>query len=224
MVESLVSHQGQNGDAKGDLQAFQEWACWVENQAAVTTSLPCTPSMICPTGWDGCGTLSLLSIGLITVSSLLGHCVPTEKWGHSVPKEGQENSFTGVCRARSSDHILLGCSKDLSFPSGSRSHRLPLPWGYHRTVLPMCQPLLWLHPEDDPAETLLPPLSSLSVWEGTSPYTRIPTTKHYCVKPVRFQHCAWGSPRWKILAQRFCILFKPLLPSLQPVASPSLVG
>lgn len=115
----LVSHQGQNGDAKGDLQAFQEWACWVENQAAVTTSLPCTPSMICPTGWDGCGTLSLLSIGLITVSSLLGHCVPTEKWGHSVPKEGQENSFTGVCRARSSDHILLGCSKDLSFPSGS---------------------------------------------------------------------------------------------------------
>lgn len=57
MVESLVSHQGYNEDAKGDLQAFQERACWVENQAAVTISLPCTPSTICPTGWDGCGSV-----------------------------------------------------------------------------------------------------------------------------------------------------------------------
>lgn len=173
--------------------------------------------------WVGLGTLSLLSMGLVTVSSLPCHYVPKEKWGHLVPKEGQKSSFRGVCRARSSDHILLGCSKDSRippFPSG----RLPLPWGYHRTVLPMCQPLLWLHPNDDPAGTLLPPLSSLRVRERSSPCTGTPSTTHYCVKPVRFQHCAQRSPRWKILVQRFFILFKPLWPSLQPVASPSLVG
>lgn len=55
MVESLMSHQGYNEDAKGDLQAFQARMCWVENQAAVPISLPCIPSIVCPTGWDGCG-------------------------------------------------------------------------------------------------------------------------------------------------------------------------
>lgn len=35
-VESLISHRGYNEDPKGELQAFQERTCGVENQAAVT--------------------------------------------------------------------------------------------------------------------------------------------------------------------------------------------
>lgn len=174
-------------------------------------------------GW---GAFSLLSIGLVTVSSLLCHCTPVEKWRHSVPKKGQESSIRGVCRARSSDYVLLGCSKDPripSHPSVQCSHRLPFPWGCHRTVLPMCQPVLRVHPKHDPAGTLLPPLSSLRLREGTSPCTHTPATTHYCVKHVRFQHCAGGSPRWKILAQRFFYHFQTT--SAFPAASGfSLVG
>lgn len=59
MVKSLINHRGYNEDPKGELQAFQERTRWVENKAAVTISLSCTSTIVCPR----CSTLEQDGLG-----------------------------------------------------------------------------------------------------------------------------------------------------------------
>jgi len=78
MVESLISRREYNEDLKGELQAFQERTCWVENQAAETFFLSldicCSVSQVLHTGQrrgEVVSPFSCPSTGLTTVSSLL---------------------------------------------------------------------------------------------------------------------------------------------------------
>lgn len=188
-----MSHQGYNEDAKADLQPFQDRMCWVENQAAVTISLPCTPSMMCPTGRDGCGSGMRY---FVPPFHGVDHCVSVPQEKGEATQSPKRDKRAALQEHAGRDQVIISflvaprIQEFLPTPLGTvgsqaaSSMRIPQDSSPHVPASSVAAS------RDDPAGTLLPSFSSLRSREGTSPFTHTPATTRYCANPVRFQHHA----------------------------------